>query len=90
MALPLDSKTSNGLTLLYFDDLIKHYEGREMKSWKKGALIGSAVWLAVVAVLGVIGNNAAYIVVFLMPDFFVIGAVIGYILGRIQLKSGSS
>jgi hypothetical protein len=58
-----------------------------LKLWKKGAFVGTVLWLSVIGILWIFGSNAAYIVVFLLPDFVVVGAVLGYLMGRIYSKA---
>ncbi len=63
-------------------------KGDIVNSWRIGAIVGTVVWLSVIGALWISGSSAAYIVVFLLPDFAVVGAIAGYIFGRIYSKTG--
>ena len=55
---------------------------KELKPWKKGAIIGGITGVIVIITLSLINTSTALIVVLFYPDFIIVGAIIGYLSGK--------
>lgn len=59
---------------------------KEMKPWKRGAIIGGIIGVVVIISLGAVNMSAAIVVALFYPDFIIGGALIGYLYGRFVQK----
>ncbi|MHA2219919.1 MAG: hypothetical protein ACXACY_28835 [Candidatus Hodarchaeales archaeon] len=59
---------------------------KDMKPWKRGAIIGGIIGAGVIISLGLVDMSIAIVVVLFYPDFIIGGAIIGYLYGRYAQK----
>jgi hypothetical protein len=55
---------------------------KDMKPWKRGAIIGGITGAGVIISLGLVDMSIAIVVVLFYPDFIIGGAIIGYLYGK--------